>query len=201
MTDSTSAPILQLLVIGATIIAKGPFTITTEEIISSDCIYPKSILEGYQILDTSCPEDLDINAYWVQAGSIVPRPAKLPNEAELITLKDYKRAEINSSWDSADNSTFSWSNKSFNCDAQAKNSINGVATNILLIGTFPENFPGAWKCADNTFVMMDTVEKFKSFYAAMTKQGTLNFIHAQDLKQQLEAITSVDAWKIPNINW
>jgi len=76
----------QLLIIGTKILAVGPFSETSEEIISTEIIYPKSTIPDYQINDTSLPEDFSIQTYeWitdhVQKKS-VPTPSISPEQAK-----------------------------------------------------------------------------------------------------------------------
>mgnify|MGYP006915277066 CR=1 FL=1 len=62
----------------------------------------------------------------------------------------------------------------------------------------PTGWPGGWKAIDNTYVTIDTIEKWNSFYDTMYATGMANFAKAQQLKAQLDVATLET---IDSINW
>lgn len=106
-------------------------------------------------------------------------------QPDLQALKAAKDVEINA-WRAAANLTmFPHAGKDVACDQLSRSDIDGVANHIALFGTYPLDFPGAWKATDKTYIPMPEVEQFKAMYRDMTAQGTANFAHAQELKLQL----------------
>ena len=63
---------------------------------------------------------------------------------------------------------------------------------VALNGDFPDAWPGAWKCADNTFLTITTVAEWKEFYGAMVAAGSALYAHAQELKAALSKATTFD---------
>jgi hypothetical protein len=45
---------------------------------------------------------------------------------------------------------------------------------------------------DNSYIPLPTVEDFAPLYSAFTQRGSLNFMHAQDLKAAVAAATTVE---------
>lgn len=116
---------------------------------------------------------------------LAPTPA-----VDLASIKAAKNGQINAWRASANLSTFPHAAKEIACDALSRSDIDGVANNIALFGVFPEGFPGGWKATDNTMIPLADVDAFRAMYASMTRQGTDNFNHAQDLKAQLAAAST-----------
>ena len=121
---------------------------------------------------------------------------KAPNIDEL---KAYKNEEINAWRAAANASTFPHGGKLIACDTLSRSDIDGVASNILLFGVFPDGFPGGWKATDNTMIPMPDVDALRAMYASMTAQGAENFNHAQELKVQLAAASTPE--EIAAIEW
>jgi hypothetical protein len=122
-----------------------------------------------------------------------------PVEPDIATLKASKNEEINAWRAAANASTFPHAGKHVACDTLSRSDIDGVANNILLFGVFPDGFPGAWKATDNTMIPMPDVDAFRVMYASMTAQGAENFNHAQELKVQLAAASTLE--EIAAIQW
>lgn len=121
---------------------------------------------------------------------IEPRPAA--ECAQIIAaLKRAKNDAINA-WRSAANaSTFPHLGHLISCDALSRGDIESVATTIAITGTFPPNFPNVWKTADNAYIPMDTIEKFKAMYANMAGQGVVNFNLSEAMKAALGSASTV----------
>jgi hypothetical protein len=72
----------QLLVLGETILAQGPFSGTdeaSEAIESSDAIYPKHVIDGWQIVDADLPDGFTCAGYtWSSAGVVAKAPVVVP---------------------------------------------------------------------------------------------------------------------------
>ena len=118
---------------------------------------------------------------------------------DLAALKAAKNADINA-WRAAANlSTFPHAGKQIACDELSRSDIDGVANHIALFGEFPAGFPGGWKATDNTMIARVDVDAFRAMFASMTAQGTENFNHAQDLKVQLAAASTLE--EIAAIQW
>lgn len=119
--------------------------------------------------------------------------------AHLGAIKVEKNQQINA-WRAAANlSTFPHAGKHIACDALSRSDIDGVANNIALFGVFPDGFPGGWKATDNTMIPLADVNAFRAMYASMTAQGTENFNHAQALKAQLAAASTLE--EVSAIQW
>jgi hypothetical protein len=75
---------ITLLIVGATILAQGPFTETEQEIISADAIYPRHILGEYQMVDAEVDSDFIPSGYlWDAATSTAKRKFVPPPEGQL----------------------------------------------------------------------------------------------------------------------
>lgn len=154
----------------------------------------------YNPRSQTCTEGpiVKINKVWT-ATWVVSRIAEEVLERNLAYEKNIKKNLINS-WRSKENNTFFVHNgKQISCDNLSRGDIDAVAGNISLRGAFPEGFPGAWKCIDNTYIPIQDLEDFKSMYASMTRQGTMNFMRAQELKEQIANSTSIE--ELDAIKW
>lgn len=108
-------------------------------------------------------------------------------------IKAAKNTEINLARAAANTGTFIHDGKAFACDALSRGDIDGVNGEVALTGALPQDFPGAWKALDNTFLPIADVAAWTAFYRAMVAQGAANFAHAQQLKAQLAAATTPEA--------
>lgn len=120
-------------------------------------------------------------------------------EYQLKSAKDAKNLEINSWRAQANQSTFTHQGKEIACDALSRSDIDAVASHIALTGSFPQNFPMAWKAVDNQYILLPDVAAFKAMYSSMTKRGADNFEKAQNLKTALKNATTLE--QIEAIQW
>lgn len=68
----------QLLVVGAAILAVGPFTMTPDEIRGPDVIFPAHTVEGWQLVSAELPPDFSPLTYeWVKGG-LAPKESPAP---------------------------------------------------------------------------------------------------------------------------
>ena len=178
--------------------------ITGEIVDITKCIgdYPDIVLDNsLEVLPGVAP---DHGNYYVEMGTLVALPPK-PNEnttfdystkqwVDVRTLefvKAQKRQYINVSRLKANRTSFQYLTYSISCDALSRSDIDGINGYVALYNDFPSEFPGAWKTIDNTYVPIPDVNTWKEFYGAMVSQGSNNFLHAQNLKSQLEAATTI----------
>lgn len=117
----------------------------------------------------------------------------------LARSKQSKNLQINRWRAEANQTYFTYQGKRIACDSLSRGDIDAVASNIALTGNFPTGFPNAWKAIDNTYIPITSIDDFKSMFAAMTLQGTVNFARAQTLKQALENANTLD--EINSIVW
>jgi len=126
----------------------------------------------------------DVNGNWVWAWALQAIPqAQL--DASLAAAKTAKNTQINQWREQANGSTFPYGGKHIACDRLSKDDIMGTALHALLFNAFPDDFPGAWKATDNSYLPMPDIATFKAMFSAMTNQGSLNFAYSQQLKTQL----------------
>jgi hypothetical protein len=117
----------------------------------------------------------------------------------LDAAKAFKNAEINSARLAANLSAFAYAGKYIACDALSRSDIDATNGYVALMGTFPPEWVGKWKAQDNSYVSIESIDDWKSFYAAMVAQGQANFRQAQGLKQLLAGVTSID--QLQAIQW
>jgi hypothetical protein len=85
----------QLLVQGEVILAQGPFTVTEYEIESADAIYPKHVIDGWEIVEAPVPKDFQPSRFFWNDGlyekAPVPAPVVVPQSVSraqgLIALE------------------------------------------------------------------------------------------------------------------
>lgn len=100
----------------------------------------------------------------------------------LESARARKNAEINAARWLANNTTFTYAGKQIAVDPLSRSDIDGTAMEILNNGALPAGWPGAWKAADNTYVVIADLNAWKDFYHSMYQQGLDNFVHSQALK-------------------
>jgi hypothetical protein len=110
--------------------------------------------------------------------------------SHIAQLKAQKNTQINDQREQANLNVFTHLGKQISCDRLSRSDLDGMANQISLIGDFPEGWPGFWKCADNTYLDMATVEDFKAMYASMIAHGLYNFGVSQARKAALAAATT-----------
>lgn len=120
-------------------------------------------------------------------------------EANLLSAKAQKNAEINEARFKANFSTFQYLDKTFACDQLSRSDIDGTNGFVSLYGTLPQGWPGGWKAVDNSYIAITTVGDWKAFYSSMFAQGNTNFLHAQALKSELEQATTMQ--EVQAITW
>jgi hypothetical protein len=161
---------------------------------------PYGVLGQNLVVDAeNLPQPWIPGAYTIDEGAIVldeGSPAwqeHLQAEADrLVQAKAERLADINRWRAEANATTFPFAGKHIQCDALSTVDILGTALSIALTGAFPPDFPGAWKALDNSYIPLPTVEDFAPLYSAFTQRGSLNFMHAQDLKAAVAAATTVE---------
>ena len=119
--------------------------------------------------------------------------------AQLAAAKAEKHAEINAARLGANTSTFTHAGKVIACDPLSRYDIDGTNGFVTLNGVLPPGWPGGWKAVDNTYAVISTVAEWKAFYASMFATGLGNFAHAQALKAQVEAATTLA--QVQGIHW
>lgn len=145
------------------------------------------------------PDGIEFNglAWQVKWQVEALSPAELA--VKLADAKTAKNAQINE-WRIAANFThFMHAGKVVRCDALSRSDIDVVAAGIAMEGTFPDEFPGAWKAADNSLIPLPNVAAFKAFHKSMTRQGSVNFSKSQQLKAALSAATTLA--QVDAITW
>lgn len=110
----------------------------------------------------------------------------------LADLKSARNAYINTSRLAANQSHFTHLGKQIAADPLSRSDIDAINGEVTNTGAFPAGWPGAWKCMDNTWMTISTIDQWKALYTSMVNQGTTNFGHAQALKGQLEAATTAE---------
>ena len=65
---------MKILIYGSNILAVGSLTETADAITSSDAVYPKHVIAGWQIVEATLPEDYAPGKYSFNAGvfSLIP---------------------------------------------------------------------------------------------------------------------------------
>ena len=162
--------------------------------------------DGFQELesiDVDMETEVDWGRVYVLEGVLVampPKPSPIhefnyttkqwDDPRTLQDLKDARRAYVNAERLKANQAYFTHEGKQIAADALSRGDIDAINGEINNTGAFPGGWPGAWKCLDNTWLPVVTVESWKALYTSMVNQGTENFGHAQALKAQIEAATS-----------
>ena len=152
--------------------------------------------------------------YYVYGGNLVKYPDK-PDSRDIWsfnfstkawqdtrTLADIKLNRlqyVNEQRLAANQSFFIFQDKQIAIDTLSRSDIDGVNGEVSLTGQLPATFPNAWKAMDNTYVNIPDVATWVQFYQAMVQQGTANFIHAQQLKAQIQQATTIE--EVEAISW
>lgn len=146
------------------------------------------------ILPVDNPSGASHNDLAVVDGIVTVRPdyeeVLQERAGALADLKARRNADINRWRLEANKTQFTHNGKVIACDELSRGDIDAVASSIALTGSFPAEFPGAWKAVDNSYILLPTIESFKAMYASMTAQGTANFNRSQQLKTALAAATT-----------
>ncbi len=138
---------------------------------------------------------------WETKWSIVEKTEdELAIEDGLLRSAKLHKANLINVWrQEANFSQFTYGGKQIACDQLSRSDIDAVCGHVSLFGTFPANFPGGWKTMDNSYVVLGSVDAFKTMYQAMTTQGTMNFARSQALKAALQAATTIE--QVEAITW
>ena len=162
------------------------------------------LIENGTVINTIEVESLDFMPNLVEAthGSIGWRYENgeiLPPLPDLDALRTAKNDEINAERERRTFDTFEHAGKTISCDTLSRSDIDGVNGYVALNNAFPSIWPGAWKCADNTYLTIATVDEWKAFYGSMVAAGAALYARAQALKAALSKATTAD--EIAAIHW
>lgn len=141
---------------------------------------------------------VSVNGEWFQDWIFTPIPEE-ELAAQLITAKIEKNAYINSERLRHNQSYFSYLGKHIACDPLSRSDIDATNGYVSLFGQFQDGWAGGWKCTDNSYVSLTTIDEWKDFYKAMVTQGSTNFTKSQSLKALLEQATTLE--QVSAINW
>ena len=134
---------------------------------------------------------------WTWDGVRLSLPAQ--PAPDLDALRAAKNDEINAERERRTFGTFEHAGKTVSCDTLSRSDIDGINGYVAINGEFPAIWPGVWKCADNTYLTITTVDEWKSFYGAMVAAGSALYAHAQELKAALAKATTAE--EIEGIKW
>ncbi len=71
---------MKILIQDTNILAVGTLTETADSITSSDAVYPKHVISGWQILDVTLPDDYAPGKYTFSAGVFTLKPVVVTAE-------------------------------------------------------------------------------------------------------------------------
>lgn len=142
--------------------------------------------------------------FYVDAGAPVPFPMRpspvhvFDFEAKswidprsLDEVKAQRRSRITERR-MAEDLRFPWAGKWYQADTDSWKQITGVHGWVTANGALPPWFPGFWKAEDNTYTPIPDVTTWWDFYGAALARGSQNFVHAETLKSQVAAATSIE---------
>lgn len=120
---------------------------------------------------------------------------------ELAAMKKRHRENINQWKLLANKSHFEFRGKRIRYAESDQIEINAVTAVVALRGELPTNdlWPGAWKCDDNTWTPILTVDDWMEFVDAINLRGSVHFDHAQKLKAQVDAAATIE--EVLAIQW
>ena len=104
---------------------------------------------------------------------------------ELAARRAAKNEEINAERERRTFNSFEHAGKTISCDTLSRSDIDGINGFVALNGAFPDVWPGVWKCADNTYLTISTIDEWKAFYGSMVSAGSALYARAQELKAAL----------------
>lgn len=158
------------------------------------------------------PMGTDASAFWVSDGMLIayseagadrrrsppsthhvwhPASESWVDARTLSEAKAEKNDAINAARLRANQSTFTFAGKQIAVDPLSRSDIDGAHGAWLITGGPPPGWPGGWKAVDNTIVPIPDMATWAAFYGTMVATGTANFNHAQLLKAQLAAATTI----------
>ena len=140
-----------------------------------------------------CPDRIGygwryINGEWLE-----------PVTPTLDDLRAAKEAEIDAERERRTFGTFEHQGKAVSCDTLSRSDIDGINGYVAINGEFPAIWPGVWKCADNSYLAISSVDEWKAFYGAMVAAGSALYAHAQELKAALALAKTAE--EVADIKW
>jgi len=83
---------VKILIQGSNILAVGSFTETADAITSSDTVYPKHVISGWQIVEATLPADYAPGKYSFNAGVFSPIPFSATPEQHKVKAVEVREA-------------------------------------------------------------------------------------------------------------
>ena len=83
---------MKILIQGSNILAVGSLTETTDAITSSDAVYPKHVISGWQIVEATLPADYVPGKYSFNAGVFSPIPFSATPEERKAKAVEVREA-------------------------------------------------------------------------------------------------------------
>ncbi|MFZ6819855.1 hypothetical protein [Undibacterium sp. Ji22W] len=121
------------------------------------------------------------------------------DSVKLAESKSTKLVKINEWRLQANEISFTFQGKHIAADLMSKLDAIVTQNEIVNQGGLPPHWIGKWKALDNNYVDILDVATWKLFHSALFNQGLTNFIHAQGLKEQVLAATTIQ--QVESINW
>jgi hypothetical protein len=75
---------IELLILGACILAQGPLTETADSIQSPDAVYPKSVIAGWQIVTAAVPDGFTCASFGWNGTAVVVKAASAEDAAQVL---------------------------------------------------------------------------------------------------------------------
>lgn len=156
----------QLLIVGETILAVGPFVDDGENIRAytpegkADAVYPKHVMSGHAVVTTGLPADFSCSGYLWKGGLVKRPPVVIPPTRE--ELKQQRDAAV-------DANTVEVNGKVFDGNevAQAR------MTRALKVAEITGMTTVTWVLADNTAATVTVAELSQALALSMLRQGEL----------------------------
>lgn len=120
------------------------------------------------------------------------RPEPQPTEADiqaamLPALRKLRISQVTKLRTQVKDQRFKYAGKWFQTDDAAMKQISVTHGFVTGTGNLPPSFPGAWKAEDNSYLPIPDVAAWWAFYSALAAAGTANFVHSENLKEQVAA--------------
>lgn len=150
---------------------------------------------------------------WLQAWEVVDRAFPSPAEKDAAAaayLEDRKaraRAEVNNRRDRLEKTQFLYMGKLWNCDPESVRRIGIAVQAAQAAAAASQPFSIDWTLADNSTLTL-TATDMMGAPVAMAVQGNALHVYARDLKDEIDACTSLaqleavdmtEGWPIPAI--
>jgi hypothetical protein len=78
----------KLLIVTGSILAVGPFKDDGDSISTPEIIFPKHVIDGYEMVDVELPPDFSLGAYLWDGAKVVPAPPPAPRVPESVPMLD-----------------------------------------------------------------------------------------------------------------